>query len=63
MPMGAKNLTAAIFRAKQEIIRKVNDRLPLKIGVITFNHFRQKFRNNGFMEGGNRPCPSINGEE
>lgn len=55
MPMDAKNLTAAIIRAKQEILREVNDRLPRKVGVIASNHFRQNFRNSGFMDGGNRP--------
>lgn len=53
--MDAKKLTEAILKAKNDIVREVYDRLPRKVGVIATNHFRQNFRNSGFMDGGNHP--------
>lgn len=53
--MDAKNLSKAILNAKDDIIKEINDRLPRKIGVIATNHFKQNFRNSGFMDGGNHP--------
>jgi phage gpG-like protein len=53
--MDAKKLSQALMKCKDDIIKEVNDNLPRKVGVMAVNHFRQNFRNAGFMNGGNHP--------
>ena len=53
--MDAKNLHKTLQNLQKEIEQEVNDRLRRKMGVMAKNHFRQNFRNAGFMDGGNHP--------
>ena len=36
-------------------MREVNDRLPRKVGVIAVNHFKQNFRDGGWLDDGLHP--------
>lgn len=53
--MDAKNIQFLVEKAKNDILREVNDRLPRKVGITAVNHFRQNFRDAGFRDGGIRP--------
>lgn len=53
--MDARNLQQLVEKAKNDILREVNDRLPRKVGITAVNHFRQNFRDAGFRDGGIRP--------
>lgn len=53
--MDAKNLPKLVEHLKKEIQREVNDRLPRKVGITAVNHFKQNFRDGGFMNGGLHP--------
>ena len=52
--MDAKNIQFLVEKAKNDILREVNDRLPRKVGITAVNHFRQNFRDAGFRDGGIR---------
>ncbi len=53
--MDAKEILKRIERAKEDIEKEVNDRLPRKAGIAAVNHFRQNFRDAGWRDGGLRP--------
>ena len=48
--MDAKNIEKLVEKAKDDIMREVNDRLPRKVGVIAVNHFKQNFRDGGWLD-------------
>ena len=48
----ASELERKVERLKQEIEREVYDRLPRKVGIVAVNHFKQNFREGGFVDGG-----------
>ena len=41
-----------VAKAKDDIIKEVNDRLPRKVGVVAVNHFKQNFRDSGWLDNG-----------
>lgn len=51
----AKELQRKVERLKKEIEREVYDKLPRKVGAVAVNHFKQNFREGGFVDGGVRP--------
>ena len=51
----SRDLQRKIERLKQEIEREVYDRLPRKVGIVAVNHFKQNFREGGFVDGGVQP--------
>ena len=53
--MDAKNLSKALMKCKDDIIKEVNNNLPRKVGVMAVNHFRDNFRRGGFVNGGLQP--------
>lgn len=53
--MDAKDIEKLVTKAKNEILKEVNNRLPRKVGVIAVNHFRQNFRDGGWLDGGLHP--------
>lgn len=53
--MDAKNIEKLVQKAKDDIIKEVNDRLPRKVGVVAVNHFKQNFRDGGWLDGGLHP--------
>ena len=53
--MDAKNIEKLVEKAKDDIMREVNDRLPRKVGVIAVNHFKQNFRDGGWLDDGLHP--------
>lgn len=53
--MTPNQISSLILRAKDDILREVNDRLPRTVGITAVNHFRQNFRDSGFRDGGLRP--------
>ena len=48
--MDAKNIQKLVEKAKNDILQEVNDRLPRKVGVIAVNHFKQNFRDSGWLD-------------
>lgn len=48
--MDAKNIEKLVQKAKDDILKEVNDRLPRKVGVIAVNHFKQNFRDGGWLD-------------
>lgn len=44
-----------VNKLKREIERVVLDELPRKVGAVARNHFRQNFREGGFVDGGLHP--------
>lgn len=50
-----KKLERMVSKLKEQVEREVNDRLPRKIGIIAVQHFKQNFRDSGFLDGGLRP--------
>ena len=55
MPMGARDIEKLVAKAKDDIIEEVNDRLPRKVGVVAVNHFKQNFRDGGWLDNGLHP--------
>ena len=53
--MPKPELQRRIEQAKDDILREVNDRLPREVGVIAVNHFRQNFRDGGWLDNGLHP--------
>lgn len=51
----ARELERRLERMKKEIEREVYDRLPRKVGIAAVRHFKQNFREGGFVDGGVRP--------
>lgn len=52
MPMDARDIEKLVAKAKDDIIKEVHDRLPRKVGVVAVNHFKQNFRDGGWLDGG-----------
>ncbi len=50
-----KTIEKLVEKAKDDIMREVNDRLPRKVGVIAVNHFKQNFRDGGWLDDGLHP--------
>lgn len=50
-----KKLERMVSKLTEQVEREVNDRLPRKVGLIAVQHFRQNFRDSGFLDGGLRP--------
>ena len=55
MPMDARDIETLVAKAKDDIIKEVNDRLPRKVGVTAVNHFKQNFRDGGWLDNGLHP--------
>lgn len=53
--MDAKDIEKLVAKAKDDILKEVNDRLPRKVGVTAVNHFRQNFRDGGWLDNGLHP--------
>ena len=53
--MDAKNLQILVQKAKDDILKEVNDRLPRKVGIIAVNHYKQNFRDSGWLDDGIHP--------
>lgn len=53
--MDANDIEKLVKKAKDDILREVNDRLPREVGVIAVNHFRQNFRDGGWLDNGLHP--------
>ena len=53
--MDARNIEKLVAKAKDDIIKEVNDRLPRKVGVTAVNHFKQNFRDGGWLDNGLHP--------
>ena len=50
-----KKLERMVSKLKEQVEREVNDLLPRKVGLIAVQHFKQNFRDSGFLDGGLRP--------
>ena len=55
MPMDAKNIQKLAERIKKDVEKEVYDRLPRKVGVTAVNHFKQNFRDGGWLDNGLHP--------
>ena len=53
--MDARDIEKLVAKAKDDIIKEVNDRLPRKVGVTAVNHFKQNFRDGGWLGNGLHP--------
>ena len=53
--MDANDIEKLVKKAKDDILKEVNDRLPRKVGVIAVNHFKQNFRDGGWLDNGLHP--------
>ena len=53
--MDARDIEKLVAKTKADIQREVNDRLPRKVGVTAVNHFKQNFRDSGWLDGGLHP--------
>ena len=53
--MDAKNIEKLVQKAKDDILKEVHDSLPRKVGVIAVNHFKQNFRDGGWLDAGLHP--------
>ena len=53
--MDAQRIRQLVEKYKDDILKEVNDRLPRKVGVIAVNHFRQNFRDSGWLDDGLHP--------
>ena len=49
-----KKLERMVSKLTEQVEREVNDRLPRKVGIIAVQHFKQNFRDSGFLDGGLR---------
>lgn len=55
MPMDARDIQKLVAKAKDDIIKEVHDRLPRKVGITAVNHFKQNFRDDGWLDNGLHP--------
>ena len=55
MPMDARDIQKLVAKAKDDIIKEVHDKLPRKVGVVAVNHFKQNFRDGGWLDNGLHP--------
>ena len=55
MPMDARDIEKLVAKAKDDIIKEVHDKLPRKVGVVAVNHFKQNFRDGGWLDNGLHP--------
>ena len=53
--MDAKDIEKLVRKAKNDIIKEVHDELPRKVGVVAVNHFKQNFRDGGWLDNGLHP--------
>ena len=53
--MDANDIEKLVMKAKDDIIKEVNDRLLRKVGVTAVNHFKQNFRDGGWLDNGLHP--------
>ena len=53
--MDAKNIQKLAERIKKDVEKEVYDRLPRKEGVTAVNHFKQNFRDGGWLDNGLHP--------
>lgn len=53
--MDAENIEKIVRKARNDIIKEVNDRLPRKVGTVAVNHFKQNFRDGGWLDNGLHP--------
>ncbi len=53
--MDANDIEKLVKKAKDDILKEVNDDLPRKVGVIAVNHFKQNFRDSGWLDNGLHP--------
>ena len=53
--MDAKDIKKLAERIKKDVEKEVYDRLPRKVGVVAVNHFKQNFRDGGWLDGGLHP--------
>ena len=53
--MDSRQIASIILRAPKEVAHALSDELPRKAAIISKNHFRQNFRESGFVDGGLRP--------
>lgn len=53
--MDAKNIQKLAERIKKDVEKEVYDRLPRKVGVTAVNHFKQNFRDGGWLDNGLHP--------
>ena len=53
--MDARDIERLVAKAKDDILKEVNDRLPRKVGVVAVNHFKQNFRDGGWLDNGLHP--------
>ncbi len=51
----ARELERKVERLKKEIEKEVYNDLPRKVGIVAVNHFKQNFREAGFVDGGVQP--------
>ena len=56
--MDAKDIQKLAERIKKDVEKEVYDRLPRKVGVVAVNHFKQNFRDGGWLDNGLHPCIS-----
>lgn len=61
--MDAKQIADVIARAPRQVERAMRDELPRKAAVIAKNHFRQNFRDAGFLDGGLHPWKKTRRQE
>lgn len=53
--MTPKEIEKRIIRVKENIQKVVCDELPRKVGTVAVNHFKQNFRDGGWLDNGLRP--------
>ena len=53
--MDAKNIQKLAERIKKDVEKEAYDRLPRKVGVTAVNHFKQNFRDGGWLDNGLHP--------
>lgn len=53
--MDAKDIEKLVRKAKNDILKEVNDKLPRKVGVVAVNQFKQNFRDGGWLDNGLHP--------
>jgi phage gpG-like protein len=51
----ARNLDRILAGQVEKITREITDRLPRKVGIVAVNHFKNNFREAGFVDGGVHP--------
>ena len=53
--MDANDIEKLVKKAKDDTLKEVNDRLPRKVGVTAVKHFKQNFRDGGWLDNGLHP--------